>query len=54
MVSATNGLYWGFHNMQYRRHGLSRLYDSGFFSEDIGYFLISCISRTQILAGKYL
>jgi hypothetical protein len=38
MVSATNGLYWGFHNIQYRRHGLSRLYDNGFFSKDLGYF----------------
>jgi hypothetical protein len=38
MVSATNGLYWGFHNIKYRRHGLSRLYDNGFFSEDLDYF----------------
>jgi hypothetical protein len=38
MVSATNGLYWGFHNIQYRRHGLSRLFDNGFFSEDLGFF----------------
>jgi hypothetical protein len=38
MVSATNGLYWGFHNIQYRRHGLSRLYDNGFFSEDLVFF----------------
>jgi hypothetical protein len=38
MVSATNGLYWAFHNVQYRRHGLSRLYDNGFFSEDQGSF----------------
>jgi hypothetical protein len=38
MLSATNGLYWGFHNIQYRRHGLSRLYGNGFFSEDPGFF----------------
>jgi hypothetical protein len=54
MMSATNGLYWGFHNIQYRRHGLSRLYDNGFFSEDLRYFLIPCISRTPILEGKFL
>jgi hypothetical protein len=38
MVFATKGLYWGFHNIQYRRHGLSRLYDNGFLSEDLGFF----------------
>jgi hypothetical protein len=54
MVSATTGLYWGFHNILYRRHGLSRLYDNGFFSEDVGYFLIPYISRTPILEGKFL
>jgi hypothetical protein len=54
MVSATNGLYWGFHNLQYRRHGLSRLYDKGFFSEDLGFILISCISRTPVSEGKFL
>jgi hypothetical protein len=32
MVSATNGLYWGFHS-QLRR--LSRQKDNGFFSEDL-------------------
>jgi hypothetical protein len=36
MVSATNGLYSGFHNIQYRRHGFSRLYN-GFFSEALGF-----------------
>jgi hypothetical protein len=35
MVSAIDGLYWGFHNIQYRRHGLSRPYDNGYFSEDL-------------------
>jgi hypothetical protein len=54
MVSATNGLCWEFHNIQYRRHGLIRLYDNGFFSEDLGYFLIPCVSRTPILEGKFL
>jgi hypothetical protein len=54
MVLATNGLYWGFHNIQYRRHGLSRLYDNGFFSEDLGLFLIPCFSRTPILESKFL
>jgi hypothetical protein len=39
MVSTTSGVYWGFHNIQYWRHGLSRLYDNGFFSEELGYFL---------------
>jgi hypothetical protein len=53
MVSATNGLCWGFHNIQYRPHGLSRLYDNGFFSEDPG-FLIPCINHTPILEGKFL
>jgi hypothetical protein len=41
MVSATNGLYWGFHNIQYQRHGLSRLHDNGFFCEDLGSFFNS-------------
>jgi hypothetical protein len=54
MVSATNGLYWGFHDMQYRRRGLSRLCDNGFFSDDLGSFLIPCISRTPVLEGKFL
>jgi hypothetical protein len=52
MVSATT-LYWEFRNVQYRHHGLSRLYDNGFFSEGLG-FLIPCISRTPILEGKFL
>jgi hypothetical protein len=55
-MSATNGLYWAFHNIQYRRHGLSRLYDNGFFSEVTGsfFFKIPCISRTTNLEGKFL
>jgi hypothetical protein len=48
-----NGLYWGFHNIQYRGHGLSRLYDNSFLSEDLG-FNIPYISRTTILDGKFL
>jgi hypothetical protein len=44
MVSATNGLYWGFNNIQYRRHGLSRLCDNDFFYED----------RNPILECKFL
>jgi hypothetical protein len=55
MVSATNVLYRGFNSVQYRRRGLSRLYDNGFFSDDRGAsFLIPCISRTPILEGKFL
>jgi hypothetical protein len=53
MVSATDGLCWGFHNIQYWRHGLSRLYDSGFFLGG-SRFLIPCISRAQIFEGKFL
>jgi hypothetical protein len=53
MVSATNGLYWGFHNIQCWRHGLSCLYDNGSFSEDL-VFLIPCISCTPILEDKFL
>jgi hypothetical protein len=40
-MSATNGLYRGFHNIQHRRRGLNRLYDNGFFSEDLGSFFNS-------------
>jgi hypothetical protein len=54
MVSAANGLNWGLHNIQYRRHGLSRLYDNGFFSEDLGSFFFFVKSRTPILEGKFL
>jgi hypothetical protein len=55
MVSATNGLYWGFHNIQYRRHGLSRLYDKGFFSEDLGYFFLNSVCEAQPnFGGKIL
>jgi hypothetical protein len=55
MVSATNGLYWGFHNTQYRRHGLSRLYDNDFFSEDLGNFFKNFVkSRTPILESKFM
>jgi hypothetical protein len=54
MVSATNGLYCRFHNIQYRRHGLSRLSDNGFFSEDLGFLKIPCISHAPILEGKLL
>jgi hypothetical protein len=42
MVSATNGLYRGIHNIQYRRRGLSRLYDNGFFSENLDSFFLEC------------
>jgi hypothetical protein len=40
MVSATNGPYRGFHNIQYRRRRLSRLYDNDFFSEDLVSFFL--------------
>jgi hypothetical protein len=50
MMSATDGLYWGFHNIQYRRHGLSRLL-FGSFSEDL--FFKAVKSRTPILEGKF-
>jgi hypothetical protein len=54
MVSATNGLYWGFHNIQYRRHGLSRLYDNGFFSEDLGCFKKSVYKPHPNFGGQIL
>jgi hypothetical protein len=54
MVSATNSLYWGFHSIHSRRHGLGSLYDNGFFSEDLGsFFLIPCTRCTPILEGKF-
>jgi hypothetical protein len=30
------GLYWQFHNIQYRHHGISHLRTNGFFREDVG------------------
>jgi hypothetical protein len=54
MVSATNGLYWRFHNIQYRRHGLSRLYDNDFFSEDIEpFFKFRVLAAPQISRVNY-
>jgi hypothetical protein len=43
MVLATNGLCWGCHNIQYRLYGLSRLYDNGFFSEELGSFFFNSV-----------
>jgi hypothetical protein len=42
-VSNTSGLYWEFHNIQYRRRGLSRQKDN-----------IPCFCLTPILEGKFL
>jgi hypothetical protein len=58
-VSNISGLYWEFHNIQYRRCGLSRQKDNSFFFLEDLVFLkkihnIPCISRTPILEGKFL
>jgi hypothetical protein len=57
-VSNTNGLYWEFHNIQYRRRGPSRQKDNDFFFGGSSFSnkkkKKTCISRTPILEGKFL